>query len=305
MTKRGHNNLTINPNRRTSTHSSAEDLSSISLFLRDIPNTRILTKEEEQELFLQYRHGTPEERDASFKTLCERNLRLVISIAKKYQGRGVDLEDLIQSGNLGLMKAITKFNGEKGNKFSTYATWWIVQFIQRDIANNGRTVRVPVHMITKINALSRVTDELALELHREPTVFEIAEKLDISVKEAKAILRVNQPSVSMDAPLTCEGDGDLFLSDVLTDPYAPVVEEEAANESCRDAVSKILCCLNDRSAYVLIHRFGLESGCPETLEEISRALGLTRERVRQIENGAILTIRQKVAKDDFIDYLVD
>lgn len=280
-------------------------MSSFALYINDVPNEALLTRNEEKELFNLYRNGTSAEKENSFHVLCERNLRLVIHIAKNYQNRGLDIEDLIQEGNVGLIKAIEKFDPNKGNKFSTYATWWITQTIQRSISNTGKTIRIPVYLETRINAMRNATNKLAAELNREPNIYEIAEEMDVSIQDVRLLISASKDCASLNTVMSdyCNDDSSLSFFDVLEDDTEPSVEEKIEANILKETINEILQCLNDRSAYVLVHRYGLKDGNPETLSEVAKALGITIERVRQIERQAFVTMRKRLAANNLRDYI--
>lgn len=286
---------------------NSASFTNIELYLRDIPNEELLTREEEKELFAKYFKETGDEKEECFKILCERNLRLVISIAKKYQNKGVDFEDLIQDGNIGLIRAINKFNPERGYKFSTYATWWIHQSISRGMADKGSTIRIPVHMCTKVNKMKRTYVDLESDLHRVPTDKELAKAMKVSMSELKNIQDAKKSYVSTDLPIGDDGkngsDNAATFGDFIPDTRMISVEEEAVHSSLKDIVNNILTLMDEKQAYVITHRFGLEDGRPETLEEISNALGCTRERVRQIERNALSIVYHRIGKGTVRDYL--
>lgn len=280
------------------------DMSSFALYLKDVPSEAVLTRKEEKELFFLYLNGTPLEKETSFRILCERNLKLVISIAKNYQNRGLDMEDLVQDGNVGLIKAIERFDPDKGYKFSTYATWWITQAIQRSISNTGKTIRTPVYLETRINAMRNATNKLAAELKKEPDIQEIADEMGVSIQDVVLLRNASRDCTSINTLVSdnCDNSDSLSLCDVIEDDSEPSVEEKTEINILKETINEILQCLNDRSAYVLIHRYGLENGNPETLDEVSKALGITRERVRQIERQAFVAMRKRLAQDNLIDY---
>ncbi len=271
----------------------------VRMYLKEIGRTPLLSTEEEIELARRIAAGDEEAR----RKLTEANLRLVVSIARKYAGRGMLFLDLIQEGNLGLMKAVEKFDYEKGFKFSTYATWWIRQAITRAIADQARTIRIPVHMVETINKLIRVSRQLLQELGREPTPEEIAEKMELTVDRVLEIQKISQEPVSMETPIGEESDS--HLGDFIEDPDASAPEDAAAYEMLREQMKDILDTLTDREENVLRLRFGLDDGRTRTLEEVGKVFGVTRERIRQIEAKALRKLRHPSRSKRLKDFLED
>ena len=269
----------------------------VRMYLKEIGQIKLLTTEEELELADRILEG-----DEEAKTiLAEANLRLVVSIAKRYVGRGMLFLDLIQEGNIGLMKAVEKFDVTKGYKFSTYATWWIRQAITRAIADQARTIRVPVHMVETINKLARIQRQLTLELNREPTEDELAKKMNASVEKIREIYKISQEPVSLETPIGEEDDS--HLGDFIKDEHNMSPEEYATNELLKDEISDILLTLTEREEKVIRLRFGLEDGKARTLEEVGQIFGVTRERIRQIEAKALRKLRHPSRSRKLRDYL--
>ena len=257
----------------------------VRMYLKEIGKVPLLSAEEEIELAKRMEEGD----EAAKKRLAEANLRLVVSIAKRYVGRGMLFLDLIQEGNLGLIKAVEKFDYRKGYKFSTYATWWIRQAITRAIADQARTIRIPVHMVETINKLIRVSRQLLQELGREPQPEEIAEKMDMSVDRVREILKISQEPVSLETPIGEEEDS--HLGDFIQDDNVPVPADAAAFSLLKEQLNEVLGTLTEREQKVLRLRFGLDDGRARTLEEVGKEFNVTRERIRQIEAKALRKLR--------------
>ena len=272
----------------------------VRMYLKEIGKVPLLSAEEEVELARRMEAGGSDGELAKQK-LCEANLRLVVSIAKKYVGRGMHLLDLIQEGNLGLIKAVDKFDYTKGYKFSTYATWWIRQAITRAIADQARTIRIPVHMVETINKLIRVSRQLLQELGREPTPQEIAAQMDMPVDRVREILKISQEPVSLETPIGEEEDS--HLGDFIQDDNVPVPAEAAAFTLLKEQLDEVLSTLTDREQKVLKLRFGLDDGRARTLEEVGKEFNVTRERIRQIEAKALRKLRHPSRSRKLKDYL--
>ena len=273
----------------------------VRLYLKEIGKYPLLTTEEEIALAKQIAEGTPEEQAAAKKKLSEANLRLVVSIAKRYVGRGMQFLDLIQEGNLGLIKAAEKFDYTKGYKFSTYATWWVRQAITRAIADQARTIRIPVHMVETINKLIRVNRQLAQELGRDPTPAEIAKEMGISESKVREIIKIAQEPVSLETPIGEEEDS--HLGDFIQDDDAPPPAEAASFTLMKEQLMGVLDTLTPREKKVLSLRFGLEDGRQRTLEEVGQEFNVTRERIRQIEAKALRKLRHPSRSKKLKDYL--
>ncbi|MDO5485558.1 MAG: RNA polymerase sigma factor RpoD [Lachnospiraceae bacterium] len=269
----------------------------VRMYLKEIGKVPLLTAEEEQDLAQRMEDGDEEAK----KRLAEANLRLVVSIAKRYVGRGMLFLDLIQEGNLGLIKAVEKFDYRKGFKFSTYATWWIRQAITRAIADQARTIRIPVHMVETINKLVRVSRQLLQELGREPTPEEIAEKMDIPVDRVREIIKISQEPVSLETPIGEEEDS--HLGDFIQDDNVPVPADAAAFTLLKEQLHEVLGTLTEREQKVLKLRFGLDDGRARTLEEVGKEFNVTRERIRQIEAKALRKLRHPSRSRKLKDYL--
>lgn len=269
----------------------------VRMYLKEIGKVPLLSAEEEIELAKRMAEG---DEDAK-KRLAEANLRLVVSIAKRYVGRGMLFLDLIQEGNLGLIKAVEKFDYQKGFKFSTYATWWIRQAITRAIADQARTIRIPVHMVETINKLIHVSRQLLQELGREPLPEEIAEELDMPVERVREILKISQEPVSLETPIGEEEDS--HLGDFIQDDNVPVPAEAAAATLLKEQLGEVLDTLTDREQKVLRLRFGMNDGRARTLEEVGKEFDVTRERIRQIEAKALRKLRHPSRSRKLRDYL--
>ncbi|MCR4797137.1 MAG: RNA polymerase sigma factor RpoD [Lachnospiraceae bacterium] len=269
----------------------------VRMYLKEIGKVPLLTADEEIELAKRMADGDQEAK----KKLAEANLRLVVSIAKRYVGRGMLFLDLIQEGNLGLIKAVEKFDYTKGYKFSTYATWWIRQAITRAIADQARTIRIPVHMVETINKLIRVSRQLLQELGREPTPDEIAKEMDIPVERVREILKISQEPVSLETPIGEEEDS--HLGDFIQDDNVPVPADAATFTLLKEQLNEVLDTLTEREQKVLILRFGLEDGRSRTLEEVGKEFNVTRERIRQIEAKALRKLRHPSRSRKLKDYL--
>ena len=269
----------------------------IKLYMKDIGKVPLLDAEEETKLAKQASLGDEEAR----KRLAEANLRLVVSVAKHYNGCGLALLDLIQEGNLGLMKAVEKFDYTKGYKFSTYATWWIRQAVTRAIADQSRTIRIPVHMVETMNRVNRTSRRLLQEYGREPTPEEIAEAMNLPVERVLEISKISQEPVSLETPIGEEEDS--HLGDFIQDEHIPVPADEAAHTLLREQLEKVMDTLSEREQKVLALRFGLEDGKPHTLEEVGREFQVTRERIRQIEAKALRKLRHPTRSRKLRDFL--
>ncbi|MDP4120295.1 MAG: RNA polymerase sigma factor RpoD [Bacillota bacterium] len=269
----------------------------VKVYLKEIGRVLLLTPDEEIDLAIRISEGDV----AAKKRLSEANLRLVVSIAKRYLGRGMQFLDLIQEGNLGLIKAVEKFDYTKGFKFSTYATWWIRQAITRAIADQARTIRIPVHMVETINKVKKVSSQLLHTNGHEPTADEIAEELDMPVEKVREIMRVAQEPVSLETPIGEEEDS--HLGDFIPDEDAPAPADAASHTLLREQLSEVLDTLTPREEKVLMLRFGLEDGRSRTLEEVGREFNVTRERIRQIEAKALRKLRHPSRSKKLKDFL--
>ena len=271
----------------------------VRMYLKEIGQIKLLTMDEETELAERILNGD----EVAKNILAEANLRLVVSIAKRYVGRGMLFLDLIQEGNIGLMKSVEKFDVNKGYKFSTYATWWIRQAITRAIADQARTIRVPVHMVETINKLARIQRQLTLELNREPSEDELAKKMNVSVDKIREIYKISQEPVSLETPIGEEDDS--HLGDFIKDERNLSPEEYATNEMLKDEIAEVLETLTEREEKVIRLRFGLEDGKSRTLEEVGQLFGVTRERIRQIEAKALRKLRHPSRSRKLRDYIGD
>ena len=269
----------------------------VRMYLKEIGQIKLLTMDEELDLAERIQNGDEQAKNI----LAEANLRLVVSIAKRYVGRGMLFLDLIQEGNIGLMKSVEKFDVSKGYTFSTYATWWIRQAITRAIADQARTIRVPVHMVETINKLARIQRQLTLELNREPTEEELAKKMNVSVEKIREIYKISQEPVSLETPIGEEDDS--HLGDFIKDERNLSPEEYATNEMLKDEIAEVLETLTEREEKVIRLRFGLEDGKSRTLEEVGQLFGVTRERIRQIEAKALRKLRHPSRSRKLKDYM--
>tara|TARA_B100000427_G_scaffold319867_1_gene318613 strand:- start:3 stop:956 length:954 start_codon:yes stop_codon:yes gene_type:complete len=273
---------------------SSED--TVKMYLKEIGKVNLLKKQDEHELSKRMDEGDTEAKNL----LAIANLRLVVSIAKKYTGRGILFLDLIQEGNIGLIRAVEKFDYTKGYKFSTYATWWIRQAITRSIADQSRTIRIPVHMVETINKLRKVSRQLMQELHRKPSEEEIASEMGMSVQKVQEILRISHLPLSLEMPV---GEENGQLSDFIEDVTQRSFEKNMVNESLKATLQDVLNDLHDREERVLKLRFGIEDGIPKTLEEVGQIFNVTRERIRQIEAKALEKLRQPKRSKKLKDFL--
>ena len=273
----------------------------VRMYLKEIGKIPLLTPEEELEVAKDLVSDDEKTRDAARKRMSEANLRLVVSIAKRYVGRGMQLLDLIQEGNLGLMKAVEKFDYTKGYKFSTYATWWIRQSITRAIADQARTIRIPVHMVETINKVLRTSHSMVQSLGREPTTQEIADELHMDLQKVEEILKIAQEPVSLETPIGEEEDS--HLGDFIQDDDASQPAEEASYTLLREQLEEVLKTLTPREEEVLRMRFGLIDGKPHTLEEVGKKFDVTRERIRQIESKALRKLRHPSRSKKLRDFL--
>ncbi|MBR3324139.1 RNA polymerase sigma factor RpoD [Candidatus Saccharibacteria bacterium] len=273
---------------------------SVRLYLREIGKIPLLTPEEEADLAQRIVKGDKKAKDK----MVESNMRLVVSIAKRYGGRGLDFLDLIQEGNTGLLRAVEKFDPEKGFKFSTYATWWVRQAITRAIADQARTIRIPVHMVETINKVLRTTRKLTTDLNREPTIEEIANELHMEPDKVDYVMRIKQDIASLDASVSRDGDDeDSVLGDFVEDEERISPEDSAANQILKEQLSEIISTLTDREQKIIRLRFGIGGGRPHTLEEVGAEFDVTRERIRQIEAKALSKLRKNKDTKKLHEYL--
>ena len=273
---------------------------SVRLYLREIGKIPLLTGDEELELAQKVKEGDKRAKDK----MAEANMRLVVSIAKRYSGRGLDFLDLIQEGNTGLLRAVEKFDPDKGFKFSTYATWWIRQAITRAIADQARVIRIPVHMVETINKLLRTQRRMTQELNREPTMDELAKELDMEPSKIASVMKIKQDIHSLDAGVGRDGEEeDSVLGDFIEDEDSTTPEESASNQLLKEQVQAILSSLSDREQKIVKMRFGLDNGKSHTLEEVGQEFAVTRERIRQIEAKALAKLRKHKDAKKLHEYL--
>jgi len=273
---------------------------SVRLYLREIGKIPLLNAEEEMELAQRVIQGDKKAKDK----MAEANMRLVVSIAKRYSGRGLDFLDLIQEGNTGLLRAVEKFDPDKGFKFSTYATWWIRQAITRAIADQARTIRIPVHMVETINKLLRTQRRMTQELNREPTIEELSKELDMEPEKIEYVMKIKQDISSLDAGVGRDGDEeDSVLGDFIEDEDTVSPEESATNQLLKEQVNDVLSSLSDREQKIVRMRFGLDNGKSHTLEEVGQEFAVTRERIRQIEAKALAKLRKHKDAKKLYEYL--
>lgn len=273
---------------------------SVRLYLREIGKIPLLTSEEELALAHRVIAGDKKAKDK----MAEANMRLVVSIAKRYSGRGLDFLDLIQEGNTGLLRAVEKFDPDKGFKFSTYATWWIRQAITRAIADQARTIRIPVHMVETINKLLRTQRRMTQELNREPTIEELANELEMEPEKVEYVIKIKQDISSLDASVGRDGDEDeSVLGDFIEDEETISPEESATNQLLKEKIQDVLSSLSDREKKIVRMRFGLDTGKSHTLEEVGQEFAVTRERIRQIEAKALTKLRKHKDARKLYEYL--
>jgi RNA polymerase primary sigma factor len=277
---------------------------SVKLYLREIGKIPLLSQEEEFELAQKIVHGNEKEKKRAKDKMAESNMRLVVSIAKRYSGRGLDFLDLIQEGNTGLLRAVEKFDPDKGFKFSTYATWWIRQAITRAIADQARTIRIPVHMVETINKVLRTQRRLTQELNREPTTEEIGKAMDMDADKIEYVMKIKQDIASLDASVGRDGeDDDSSLGDFIEDEDRVSPEDSAATQLLKEQIAEILSTLTDREQKIIKMRFGIGGGKSHTLEEVGAEFSVTRERIRQIEAKALAKLRKNKDTKKLKEYL--
>lgn len=277
---------------------------SVKLYLREIGKIPLLSSEEEYELAQKIINGTEKEKKRAKDKMAESNMRLVVSIAKRYSGRGLDFLDLIQEGNTGLLRAVEKFDPDKGFKFSTYATWWIRQAITRAIADQARTIRIPVHMVETINKVLRTQRRLTQELNREPSTEEIAKAMGMEPEKIEYVMKIKQDIASLDASVGRDGDDDdSSLGDFIEDEDRVSPEDSAATQLLKEQIASILSTLSDREQKIIKMRFGIGGGKSHTLEEVGAEFSVTRERIRQIEAKALTKLRKNKDTKKLHEYL--
>ena len=271
----------------------------VRMYLKEIGRVPLLTREEE----IRYAQQAEEGSERAKQKLVDANLRLVVSIAKKYIGRGMSFLDLIQEGNKGLIRAVDKYDWTKGFKFSTYATWWIRQAITRSIADQARTIRIPVHMVETINSLMRTSRRMMQDLGREPTEEELAVEMNLTVDKVREIYKISQNTVSLESPVGDDGEEDSVLGDFIADNRLTSPYDETSKKMLSENIEEVLAALSDREAKVLKMRFGLSSNRPMTLEEVGKEFGVTRERIRQIEAKALRKLKHPSRRKKLQDFL--
>ena len=276
---------------------------SVKLYLREIGNIPLLTAEEEFDLAQKIIHGKAKESQRAKDKMAESNMRLVVSIAKRYSGRGLDFLDLIQEGNTGLLRAVEKFDPDKGFKFSTYATWWIRQAITRAIADQARSIRIPVHMVETINKVMRTQRKMTQELNREPSTEELAKQMEMEPEKIEYVMKIKQDIASLDASIGKDGDEDSVLGDFIEDEDRISPEESVAMQLLKEQIASILSSLSDREQKIVKMRFGIGGGKTHTLEEVGAEFSVTRERIRQIEAKALTKLRKHKDMKKLHDYL--
>lgn len=293
----------LNIDLESATYDEVAD-DSVKLYLREIGKIPLLTSEEEFELAQKIINGTEKEKKKAKDKMAESNMRLVVSIAKRYSGRGLDFLDLIQEGNTGLLRAVEKFDPDKGFKFSTYATWWIRQAITRAIADQARTIRIPVHMVETINKVLRTQRRLTQELNREPTTEEIAKAMGMESEKIEYVMKIKQDIASLDASVGRDGeDDDSSLGDFIEDEDRVSPEDSAATQLLKEQIALILQTLTDREQKIIKMRFGIGGGKSHTLEEVGAEFSVTRERIRQIEAKALTKLRKNKDTKKLHEYL--